>query len=308
MQQVSVPAAGIRLGRLPENELVLPHPLVSRAHAEIRPGEGGQVVLTDLGSTHGTELAGERLLPNQPYVLTPGVAFRIGPFEIRYEAGSLPVDVAASAARAAHGKQTDEPFVETPDTEPDPTPLHLLAANSGDGYSPELPDVIHHFRRIDPAAGPQSKYLQDLPIVFHDNEFLGRFLLIFETLWEPLEHRQDAIHMYFDPRTSPNSFLPWLASWFDLVVSEHWPEARRRRLVAEAAVLYRWRGTPYGLTRMIELCTGVTPVIQEVPSRPHVFSVRLKAPPHLEIDRTFVEEIIRTHKPAHAGYILEMDA
>ena len=39
----------IRIGRLPDNEFVLPHPTVSRHHAEVRI-QNGQVVLTDVGS------------------------------------------------------------------------------------------------------------------------------------------------------------------------------------------------------------------------------------------------------------------
>jgi phage tail-like protein len=152
----------------------------------------------------------------------------------------------------------------------------------------------------------QSLYSRYLPGIYQDNDFLQRFLSIFEDVWEPLEQRQNYIHMYFDPRTCPVSFLPWLASWLGLSFNPHWPEARRRRLLAQAMDLYRWRGTRYGLIRIIEVCTGLTPVIIENPLEPFVFRIRITATAENAVDKDLIEELIRTHKPAHAGYILEV--
>ena len=94
-----------------------------------------------------------------------------------------------------------------------------------------------------------------------------------ESIWEPLEQRQDHIDAYFDPATSPASFLPWLASWIDPTLNTRWPEKRLRALLAEAMNLYRWRGTRYGVARMIELCTGLTPQITEDPAAPFVMDL-----------------------------------
>lgn len=155
-----------------------------------------------------------------------------------------------------------------------------------------------------------SLYLGFLPDIFQEDDFLRRFLHIFEDIWEPLEHRQDHIEMYFDPRTCPASFLPWLASWLDLPFNPHWPEARHRRLLSAAMELYSWRGTAYGLTRMIEVCTGLTPLIRELPSQPFVFHIRIITPPGAPagtVDKDFIEELIQAHKPAHAGYVLEVN-
>ena len=75
----------IRIGRTPENGLSLSDPMVSRAHAELRMELQG-LILTDLGSSNGTFIGTQRLLPNQPHVLTPGATFRIGPFLLTYQA------------------------------------------------------------------------------------------------------------------------------------------------------------------------------------------------------------------------------
>jgi phage tail-like protein len=156
-----------------------------------------------------------------------------------------------------------------------------------------------------------SKYLEQLPIIFHDNDLFRRMLLIFENIWEQLEQRQDLLEMYFDPRTCPASFLRWLASWFDVSIDPHWPEARIRALLLELIQLYRWRGTKYGLSRMLEVCAGVTPEITVSPSSPFVLKISVQPPKDgsgHSTDMHFIEELVRAHKPAHVGYVLEVRA
>ena len=111
--------------------------------------------------------------------------------------------------------------------------------------------------------------------------------------------------MYLDPRTCPASLLPWFASWFGLTIDPHWPQTRTRALLSEAIELYRWRGTKYGLTRMIEVCTGVKSEITDDPSRPFVFRIRVHLPANNEAIVGHLVELIEAHKPAHAGYFLE---
>jgi hypothetical protein len=60
---------------------------------------------------------------------------------------------------------------------------------------------------------------------------------------------------------------------------------------------------------MIEVCTGLQPDIFEKPDEPFIFHVRVRLAPaagHEMVDRAFLEELIQLHKPAHAGYILEV--
>jgi phage tail-like protein len=148
--------------------------------------------------------------------------------------------------------------------------------------------------------------MEFLPAIFQDNDFLARFLLIFQSIWEPLEQRQDHIPIYFDPRTCPVAFLDWLADWFGLDVSMLADEGRRRRLLSEAVELYRWRGRRYGLTRLVEICTGITPLIAETASDPAVLHIRLSVPPDSSVDRDTIERLVRAKKPAHTAYLLEV--
>jgi phage tail-like protein len=276
----------VRIGRLPDNELVLPHRMISRHHAEVRV-QNGQVVLTDVGSSAGTIAGGTRLAPNQPVLLEAGTEVKIGPYVLRYTPNApaqpvLPGVPVEGPARAPSGPLVAPEVIQ-----------ELLAPPGRPSYPVERP------------AAASSRYLQNLPAMFQENDFLGRFLQIFEAIWEPLEWRQDHFELYFDPRTSPAGFLPWLASWLNLTVNPHWPEDRRRRLLDEAMELYRWRGTPYGLMRMIEVCTGLSVEITETGVEPFVFRVRLPAGGSSG-ERELIEQLVVTHKPAHVGYVLEV--
>jgi phage tail-like protein len=152
-----------------------------------------------------------------------------------------------------------------------------------------------------------SRYMRYLPVIFHDDDFLSRFLQMFEVVWEPLQQRQDHIDVYFSSMTCPVEWLPWMASWFGIALEDHWPEARKRALLDRAIDIYRWRGTAYGLERVIEACVGARPDIVTTPENPFVFRVTIHAPPgsdaHLEQD---VHDLISAHKPAHTGYTLEI--
>jgi phage tail-like protein len=278
----------VRIGRLPDNELVLSHATISRHHAEVRI-QNGQPVLTDVGSSAGTFAGGTRLGPNQPVLLEPGTEIRIGPFVLKYTPSAPAQPVLPGLPVEAPFRGPSGPLVAPEIIE------EMLGPVSA---RPTLPVPR-------PPAGP-SRMLQHLPAMFQENEFLSRFLLIFETLWEPLEWRQNHYELYYDPRTSPSGFLAWLAGWLNLTVNPHWPEDRRRRLLDEAMELYRWRGTPYGLMRMIEVCTGHTVEVTEAGAEPFTFRVRV--PSGAAGQRELIEQLVATHKPAHVGYVLEVGA
>ena len=80
-------------------------------------------------------------------------------------------------------------------------------------------------------AAQRSTYLKYLPAIYSEGDFMGRFLMIFESVMRPIEEMVDNIAHYMDPDTAPEELLPWLASWVNLVLDESWPIERRRRLV-----------------------------------------------------------------------------
>jgi phage tail-like protein len=286
----------LTIGRAPDNDLSLQHPAISRHHLELRSAAEGLVV-TDLGSVNGSFVNGTRVMPHSPTRLERGQALRVGPFFL--VARRSPADVGDFGPPSRGNGSTHARALRS--VAPDPIDFERALARRAAGHRPSVERTLPTRQY----AGTPSRYLDYLPSIFAENDFLGRFLLIFERIWEPLEQRQDHMDMYIDPATCPESFLRWLASWFDVKVGPHWPEDRLRDLVGQAMHLYQWRGTRYGMQRSVELWTGVTPEIESDPSDPFVFTVRVKAPADRDIDRNMVEDLLRSNKPAHAGYVLE---
>lgn len=172
----------------------------------------------------------------------------------------------------------------------------------------------------------KSSYLEYLPALYRDDEFMGQFLLIFESILKPIENTIDSLPWYFDPLVIPEPLLPWLASWLDLTLDPTWPLERRRELVKMAAELYRWRGTRRGLAEYLRIYTGRMPEISEfiqgmsldqetrlgIDTRlgssgtGNHFTVTLKLDGRDEINVDTVKAIIEAQKPAQAAYTLQI--
>jgi phage tail-like protein len=172
----------------------------------------------------------------------------------------------------------------------------------------------------------RGSYLEYLPALYRDDEFMGRFLLIFESILNPIENTVDNLALYFDPLMTPESLVPWLASWVDLTLDPTWPIERRRELVKSAAELYRWRGTRRGLAEYLRIYTGSVPEISEyIPGMRldhetrlgintqlgssgagHHFTVTLELDGDSQIDTGKVKAIIEAQKPAHTVYTLQI--
>jgi phage tail-like protein len=194
------------------------------------------------------------------------------------------------------------------------------------------------------AVSPKGRYLKYLPGIYRGDELMGRFLMLFESFWGPIESQITQISRYLDPLMAPAPLLPWLASWADLALDERWPEAKQRRLIKSVVSLFRRRGTLQGLIELLEIYTGARPQIIEHRANnlvlgdsarlgpsialgkgnvPHTFTVALDLPPlasersaaaltdaeiaRMKADRRrVIESIIDTEKPAHTRYTLEI--
>src|SRR3954452_25576439 len=73
----------VTLGRAPGSTVVLNDPAVSRLHASISTGSGGDPVIEDAGSSYGTFVDGVRL--TGPVVLHDGATIRVGDSELAVE-------------------------------------------------------------------------------------------------------------------------------------------------------------------------------------------------------------------------------
>lgn len=265
----------LSIGRTPDNGLSLPDQAVAIRHAEIRLLDE-RFTITDLGNGE-TFIAGRKLVPFQPQLLDEGTLIQIGPYVLAY----LP-------------NREDETPPELP--EPEPLPRDFVQ------HPLRPPRSTYTSLGVEKS---RSMYLDFLPTLFTESDFLGRYLLIFESIWEPLQQRQDHIHMYFNAGTAPENMLAWLSKWLDIEFDPYWPEHRKRLWLKEAMQLVRWRGTRYGLRRAIELGTGVTPFFETDAKQPYFLRVVLADPdthPQEGVTREGVLRLIQRNMPAHVLY------
>ena len=77
--------ATISVGRLQDNTLQIEDASVSSHHAELTLGDGGDYVLTDIGSTNGTLLNGKEMAEGEGQRLQAGDKVIFGNIETSYE-------------------------------------------------------------------------------------------------------------------------------------------------------------------------------------------------------------------------------
>lgn len=180
---------------------------------------------------------------------------------------------------------------------------------------------------IDPAGRPAGggmptpkPIVDQLPAALQQDEFCVRLVSALDEVLAPVFTELDCMDSYFDPHLAPPDFVDWLAAWVGLEVDETWTTERRRRLIEEASVLYRVRGTAAGLAAHVALYAGTTPEIVDsgacswsqtagspMPgsAEPHL-TVRLTVGDASGIRRSTVGRIVDGCRPAHVPFDLEL--
>jgi phage tail-like protein len=240
----------------------------------------------------------------------------------------------------------DGPYVEDPIVNPNDALLRNAVGQyirfkielSGDESGRSAP-----FIRSLKVVFPVVTYLRYLPGIYQEDEtskeFLERFLMHFETFLEQKEAQGFQFTKYMDPGSVPGEFIHWLSSWLAIAYDENWSLDKKRQLIHLAPVLYKKRGTPWTLSRLIELYYSIKPIIIEPFSfkcieknneeyrglldklyglGPYRFTVLVppkwesqegslkKAKPVSEAERSVMERIVDTEKPAHTVGCLQV--
>ena len=210
-------------------------------------------------------------------------------------------------------------------------------------------------------SNKRSSYLKSLPAIFSQDSFLSDFLLAFEQVltgledaeYEPQQGLEESIRN-IDKLFAPNDildffvsdsninfseldeetqqtikdFLKWLAGWTALNLRADWGIEKQKEFIAKIVPLYRGRGTKKNLEELLEIYTGLIPIIKEPEDTsfqiginstvgvdtqigggaiPHFFYVNLTiAPPpdaeSLQRQRAIINALIEMEKPAHTDY------
>lgn len=133
----------------------------------------------------------------------------------------------------------------------------------------ELRGTLHATPRIAGvrAEHPSHDLLRRLPKTFSREEetadFLRRYLAVFDGALSDLDDKAAERRALVDAASAPAEILPWLAGFVGLVLDEEWDEPTRRRLIAAATELFRFRGTVHGLKSFLELVLGVKVIVLE---------------------------------------------
>jgi phage tail-like protein len=303
-----LPEGPTLIGRQPGVDLLLPGNLVSRQHAKIEC-EAERSQITDLESSNGTRLNGETLQPKVPMALENGALIEIGPYRLVFEVLELEISTAeATGEEQAPVEQKSKEEPEPPEHEDHLVPIEA-ASNGGRKPPPNggLPVGLIPAGSLEPPPGLEihsQRLISYLPGIFQ-GDFMQRFLGIFESILTPIEWNIDNFDLFLDPGTAPYDFMPWLANWYVLTFDSTWNEAKRRLLMAEAHKIYARRGTPWALSRVLEIYTGEKPLIddQSQDQEPHTFRVTLPIASEL-VNVDLVKALINANKPAYTSYSL----
>lgn len=324
--RVEISFKGAVAGRLEANEIPLRHSRVSRQNTRFVMTTTSLMV-EDLNSSNGTYVGEERLVPMQPYPVKIGDVMRIGPFTLTLEKIIEPMEdeLPPLAVKLDLPLSKQETFDETA-VGGIIAPARMPGMPHLPDLPPDLPRDLGHPPPFIPPPPPgaftngklpkepplkgvptrASSYLQYLPGVFSEDEMLGRFLLIPESINAPIEWLIDNFDMFLDARYTPPDWLQWFGSWFDVFIPATLPVERQRKIVQELPTLFLYRGTRKSLARHLELVFGVEPTIQEPRDAPATFAVTLALndAERLEINQQIAERIIESQRPAHTSYTL----
>jgi phage tail-like protein len=117
------------------------------------------------------------------------------------------------------------------------------------------------------AETTSASYLDHLPAVYRREDaktrFLERWLRLVQGELDDWERVLEDMPRRFDPMTTPEDQLAWLAQWLAFPLPAGRPATELRNLFAKIPSFYERRGTPDGLRDLVQLHTGQRPTIIE---------------------------------------------
>ena len=108
----------------------------------------------------------------------------------------------------------------------------------------------------------EKSWANYLPMVYR-NEMLENFLYGFQLAMFKQVEIVDKVEELFIPEKTPDDFVAWLASWFNISFSNEIKLENQRRVIYRLTELYGMKGTKRYLVEMVELLTGIVIEIKE---------------------------------------------
>jgi phage tail-like protein len=130
-------------------------------------------------------------------------------------------------------------------------------------------DHAFHLPAVVPrVTGPMRRddwLINQLPVSMVEDEFLVRFLRIFQDVAETVFHQIDNLPHMFDPSVAPLSMVRTLGGWVGLDwIDPSLDDERQRQIVTKYFSLLRWRGTKRGMRQLLELITESPATVEEI--------------------------------------------
>ncbi len=152
-----------------------------------------------------------------------------------------------------------------------------------------------------------------LPVGMAEDDFLFRFVSIFQNLADTVVHQIDTLPYMVDANVAPTPMVREMAEWIGVNwVDSSMDDRVQRAIVLEYAQIIQWRGTKRGLRRLLRLLSNGGAV--EVRDSGGIFpeGEAPHAPPHIRLDMESAGwgsiddliRIIRQEIPANATFDL----
>ena len=111
---------------------------------------------------------------------------------------------------------------------------------------------------------PKYSFNQYFPEIYQDNETFDKFIAIFQSLYLDLEKEVDSLPKMLDYQTTDEKSLRTLSSWLGIMDDNHiFTSQQLKYIIKNIDIFQRKKGTRLAVSEIIELVTGVKPVIIE---------------------------------------------
>lgn len=158
-----------------------------------------------------------------------------------------------------------------------------------------------------------------LPEIYRtENDFICRYLYIFQELYEDMEKKVDGSVIQYTAYNCSGEFLDWLSRWYCIKEKDLWTEEQLRYILANAMSIFRRIGTRQVIEEISELFWGYKPLVVDYYQRenpdfelppnlsetdifinPYVFTVVLKEGTAEDNKLGAYKKILDGCKPAH---------